>query len=531
MKLVKSYEMQNLDWETINRIGIPSLVLMEQAATGVAETAAKTFPGARKILVVAGKGNNGGDGIAAARLLKVRFGRDVEIYLPYGEEELKEDCKVQYQIANQLGLKFHKELPPLENYDLIIDAIFGTGFKPPIKGRWVDVVKAINASGKPVLAVDIPSGISSDSGEVIEPVVKADVTVTFALPKYGQVLYPASAYCGKVVVRNISIPVEQIADDIEVELIQPEEVKPFIPVRKPYTYKNREGHVFIMGGSPGKTGAVVMAARAATEAGAGLVTVGVAQSLDPIVETLIVEEMSKPLPEIENGYLHPLVWDFAFETPDAKGYTSLVVGPGMGRYKEGQEIIADVLQRWNKPLVIDADGLNNLADMGQRGKELLREREIPAVLTPHIGEMQRLSGVYSKDIVVNQIDVARRFAEENNCYVVLKGARTVIATPTGEAFVNYRGTPAMAKGGSGDVLSGILGALIGKMDIKEALVLGVTLHAVAGEIAEDESDSESVRPTYLIERIGKAYNFLRNYNPLNDKRRNFGWQRELCSFI
>ena len=520
--------MQDLDWETINRIGIPSLVLMEQAATGVAETAVKLYPEAKKILVVAGKGNNGGDGIAAARLLKVRFQRDVEIFLPYEEEQLKEDCRVQYQIANKLGLKFHKELPDLESFDLIIDAIFGTGFKPPIKGRWVDIVKAINGSGKPVLAVDIPSGISSDSGEVLEPVIKADATVTFALPKYGQVLYPSSAFCGKVFVRNISIPVETVAEGVEVELIQPEEIKKFIPVREPHTYKNREGHVFILGGSPGKTGAVVMAARAATEAGAGLVTVGVAQSLDSVVETLIVEEMSKPLPEIESGYLHPLVWDFAFETAEAQGYTSLVVGPGMGRYKEGQDIIADILQRWNKPLVIDADGLNNLADLGQKGKELLKEREIPAVLTPHIGEMQRLSGVYSKEIVFNQIDVARRFAEENNCFVVLKGARTVIATPTGKAFVNYRGTPAMAKGGSGDVLSGILGALVGKMEIEKALILGVTLHAIAGEIAEDNSDSESVRPTYLINNLGKAYQFLRNYNPLNDGRRNFGWQRELC---
>jgi len=531
MKLVKSYEMQDLDRETIERIGIPSLVLMEQAATGVAEAAVKFFPSARKILVVAGKGNNGGDGIAAARLLKVRFGREVEIFLPYGEEELKDDCRVQYQIANRLGFKFHRELPPLGDFDLIVDAIFGTGFKPPVRGRWAEIIKEINASGKPVLAVDIPSGISSDSGEVVEPVVRASVTVTFALPKYGHVLYPASAYCGRVVVKNISIPVEQIAEGIEVELIQPEEVKPLVPQRVPYTYKNREGHVFVLGGSPGKTGAVALAAKAATEAGAGLVTVGVAQSLDPIVETLVVEEMSKPLPEVESGYLHPLVWDFAFETPDAGGYTSLVVGPGMGRYKEGQEIVADVLQRWNKPLVIDADGLNNLADMGQRGKELLREREIPAVLTPHIGEMQRLSGVYSKDIVVNQIDVARRFAEENNCFVVLKGARTVIAAPTGEAFVNYRGTPAMAKGGSGDVLAGILGALVGKMELLKALILGVTLHAVAGELAEEERGSESVRPTYLINKLGDAFGFLKNYDPLSDKRRNFGWERELLGLV
>ncbi len=523
--------MQELDRETIEFIGIPSPVLMEQAATGVAETAVKFFPDARRILIVAGKGNNGGDGIAAARLLKLRFKREVEIYLPYEEEELKADCALQYRIANRLGFKILKELPPLENYDLVVDAIFGTGFKPPVKGRWASVIEEINRKAKRVLAVDIPSGISSDGGEVIEPAVRADVTVTFALPKIGQVLYPASANCGKVVVKNISIPVDDIADFVKTELIQPEEVKPLLPKRLPYTYKNREGHLFILGGSVGKTGAVAMAAKAATEAGAGLVTVGVAQSLDPVLETLLVEEMTKPLPELEEGLLHPLIWDLAFETEEAKGYAALVVGPGMGRYAEGQTILEDILTRWNKPLVIDADGLNNLADMGQRGRELLREREVPAVLTPHIGEMQRLSGVYSKDIVVNQIEVARRYAEENNCFVVLKGARTVIATPGGEAFVNYRGTPAMAKGGSGDVLSGILGALVGKMDTKEALILGVTLHALAGELAEDEKGSESVRPTQMISKLGEAFRFLAEYDPLKDKRRNFLFEKELLGLI
>jgi len=517
MKLVTAKQMQELDSKTINGIGIPSLVLMENAARGVADAVIRFFPHAKKILIVAGKGNNGGDGIAAGRILKIRNRLDVTVYLPYGENELKEDCRVQYKIASQVGVKFTNELPELKEFDLIIDAIFGTGFIPPVKGRWAEVIRKLNASGKPILAVDIPSGISSDSGEVVEPVVKADLTVTFALPKYGQVLYPSASYCGKVLVRDISIPVDLLAGDIKTELIEVGKLKDLIPKRLPYTYKNKEGHVLILGGSPGFTGAVIMSAKAATEAGAGLVTVGVAESLNPIVEQALTEEMSKPLPESEKGFLHPLLGDFIFGNEDYKRYTSLVLGPGMGRYKGGQELLEDFLTRWDKPIVIDADGINNLADMGKKGKQLLRERKIPAVLTPHVGEMQRLTGLYRGEIITNQIEVARQFAVENNCYVVLKSARTVIATPEGEAFVNVRGTPAMAKGGVGDVLSGILGALIGKMPIKEALLLGVSLHAIAGEIAEKNKDTESVRATDIISAIPFAFRFIRNFNSAVDE--------------
>ncbi len=531
MKLVTAAQMQELDRRTIEEIGIPSLVLMENAARGVANGAMRFFPQAKKILVVAGKGNNGGDGIAAGRILKIRNKRDITVFLPYEEEELKEDCRVQYKIAKKVGVKFVRELPPLEEFDLIIDAIFGTGFKPPVRGRWEEVIKKINAAGKPVIAVDIPSGISSDSGEVIEPVVKADMTITFALPKYGHVLYPASAYCGKVLIRDISIPVHLWEDELKTDLIELQEVKKLIPQRSPYTYKNKEGHVFILGGSPGKTGAVIMAAKAATEAGAGLVTVGVAESVNPVLENALIEEMSKPLPESEKGFLYPLVGDFIFQSPDYKRYTSLVLGPGMGRYKGGQEVVEDFLNRWEKPMLIDADGINNLADMGAKGKELLRKREIPAVLTPHVGEMQRLTGLYREQIIHNQIEVARSFAVENHCYVVLKAARTVIATPEGEAFVNVRGTPAMAKGGVGDVLAGILGALIGKMPIKEALILGVSLHAVAGELAEKEKFTESVRATDLIRNIASAYRFIKDYDPKMDLNRNYFFLRELLSLV
>jgi len=521
IRLVNSQCMQSLDSHTINEVGVPSLVLMENAAQGVALNILKHFPEANKILVVAGKGNNGGDGIATARILKSRAQKEVVVFLPYDVDELKEDPRVQYHIAKKFGVKFTQELPNIEEFDLVVDAIFGTGFKPPIRGKWAEIVKEINKKAKKIVAVDMPSGISSDTGTVIEPVIKADLTITFDSAKYGQVLYPASLYCGKVIIWDISLH-HQEGECVRDYIINVKELKDYLPKREAYTYKNREGHIFILGGSAGKTGAIILSAKACMKAGAGLVTVGVAESLNPVLENALIEEMTLPLPELENGLLHPNIADFIFNDEIYKKWNAIVIGPGMGRYKEGQRILEDILNYWEKPLLIDADGINNLADMGKKGKELLKKRKAPTILTPHVGEMQRLTGLYAKEIIENQIEIARNFAVENNCYLVLKSARTVIATPEGKTYTNVRGTPAMAKGGSGDVLSGILGALIGKMEkIEKALVLGVSLHAISGEISHKEGDIETVKAGDLINNLSKAYRFIRNYDENKDEFANF----------
>ncbi|GAB6065142.1 NAD(P)H-hydrate dehydratase [Aquifex pyrophilus] len=496
MKVLKAEEMARIDRITIEEIGIPSLVLMENAGRGVYEEIIKHFPDVRRVLIVAGKGNNGGDGIVAGRHLFLK-GYEVYIFPVFGE--IKGDAKVQLDIARRLGIKVLKEKPDFGRYDLIIDGIFGTGFKPPVKGIAEEIIREINGSGAKVVSVDIPSGLSADTGEVFEPSVRANLTITFQFPKVCHVLFPSAKLCGKVVVKDISIP-EFLAKDIKRNLLLEKDLKLYR--REEDTYKTREGHVLIVGGSAGKTGAVVMSAKAATRTGAGLVSVGIPEGLNPIVESLIIEEMSIPLKGKER--LSVFSVKQILELQDR--HHILALGMGMDRYEEGQDIVITLLERWEKPLLLDADGINNLADYGDYTP--LKERKVPAVLTPHIGEFSRLMGYDTKTITYNQIDLASEFAINNNCYVVLKGGRTVIATPSGNAYVFTEGTPALAKGGTGDVLSGVLSALIPKMETLYALKLGVFLHGVTGRIAERKFHRESVKALDVVECIPEAYREL-----------------------
>ncbi len=500
MKVLKAKEMAELDRITIEEVGIPSPVLMENAARGVFRVVLERFADTKRILIVAGKGNNGGDGLAVGRMLHLK-GYHVDIFLPMGEP--KKDAQLQLNILRNLGIKPLEKKPDYKSYNLIVDAIFGTGFEPPARGSIAKVIEDINASGVPVLAVDIPSGLSADTGRLFEPSIRANATVTFQFPKICHVLFPSAKNCGEVIVVDISIP-EHLAEGINRETIEPFSLK--LPKREKDTYKNKEGHVLIVGGSRGKTGAVIMSAMAATRTGSGLVSVGVPEEINNVFENVLIEEMSIPLPGADK-----LSYFSADEILSMQErFSALAIGMGMDRYEEGQDIIRDILEGWHKPVLIDADGINNLADL--KNFELLKERETPAVLTPHIGEFSRLSGLKSEEIIQNQIDVAQEFSTKYNCYLVLKGARTVIATPKGKAFVSTRGTPAMAKGGVGDVLSGILVSLIGKgIEIEEALKLGIYLHGLAGEIAEEKTHTESLKARDLIECIPEAYRSIEKF--------------------
>lgn len=493
MKVLTGEEMLRIDKTTTEEIGIPSPVLMENAARGVLEVIERRFPKAKRILVIAGKGNNGGDGIALTRMLLLK-GRKVDLFLPLGEP--KGDALLQLRILRNLGFKELEGEPDLKNYDLIVDAIFGTGFLPPLKGKVAKLIERVNTSGVPVVAVDIPSGLWASSGEVFEPSVRAALTVTFQFPKVCHLLYPSAKLCGEVEVVDISIP-NQLAEDVWRETIEPYGLT--IPRREKDTYKNREGHVLILGGSRGKTGAVIMAAKAATRTGSGLVTVGIPKELNEVIESVLIEEMSLPLEGSER--LSLLGIDRVIDVQET--FSAAAVGMGMGRYEEGQDILREILLRWEKPLLIDADGINNLADLKEL--DILRERKAPTVLTPHVGEFSRLTGVDPKEVAPKQFDIAKDFATRYGCYLVLKAARTVLATPEGKAYISLRGTPAMAKGGVGDILSGILVSLMGKMPIEEALKLGVYLHGLAGEIAQARTHTESLRATDIIEAIPEAY--------------------------
>jgi len=488
--------MSLFDKITIENIGIPSLVLMENASRCVFEEIKKNFPQAKNILIVAGKGNNGGDGLAVARHLFLNNYR-VDIYLASGE--VRGDAKIQLKILENLGLKPLSSKPDFKNYDLIVDAIFGTGFQPPVKGEIGNIIDEINASEVDVISVDIPSGLSADTGEVFSPSIKAKVTVTFQFPKICHVLFPAAKQCGKVVVADISIP-SSLASDVKREILTLKHLKLYR--REEDTYKTKEGHILIVGGSRGKTGAVAMSAKAATRTGAGLVSVGIPENLDDILETLLIEEMTIPLKGLDRLSIFSVKQIVELQ----EKHDVLALGMGMERYEEGQDIVIDILEKWEKPILLDADGINNLADYGDLSP--LKNRKIPAVLTPHIGEFSRLTGYDTKTIIYNQIELSQEFSQKYNCYLVLKGARTVISTPEGEAYVFTEGTPALAKGGTGDVLAGILSALMAKMEIEDALKLGVYIHGLSGKEAEKAYHRESIKATDVIEFIPQAFSKL-----------------------
>ncbi len=489
--------MLSLDSRTVDEVGLPSIILMENAALKTIEVIKDKFKNAKKFLVVAGKGNNGGDGLAIARHLHL-LGYRVDYVLALGDE-LKEDAMVNYKALRNLGL-YPKEGIPGDEYDLIVDALFGTGFKPPPLGESVKWIEFIKRSSSPVLSVDVPSGLSADTGKLYEPSVRADVTVTFQFPKVCHVLYPASKLCGEVYVVNIGIP-EFFANCINRETI--DVVK--VPYREPDVHKGKMGHVLLLGSSKGKTGALIMAAKAAIRTGSGLVSVGVPSELNHIFEIALTEEMSIPLEGTER-----LSYRAAEEIISIKErFNAVGVGMGMERYQEGSILIKKLILEVEKPLLIDADGLNNLADL--KDMSFLKERESPLVLTPHVGEFERLSGLDKETIVNNLIDVAVEFSQRWGCFLVLKSSRTVIATPNGKAYLSMRGTSAMAKGGVGDVLSGILTSLLGRgMEVEEALKLGVFLHGLAGEVAEREKHKESVKALDIVEHIPKAYNHIEN---------------------
>lgn len=488
--------MSLFDKITIENIGIPSLVLMENASRCIFEEIKKNFIHAKNILIVAGKGNNGGDGLALARHLFLNNYR-VDIYLAFGE--VRGDAEIQLKILENLGLKPLNSRPDFKNYDLIVDAIFGTGFQPPVKGEIGDLINEINASKVDVISVDIPSGLSADTGEVFSPSIKAKITVTFQFPKICHVLFPAAKQCGKVVTADISIP-SSLASDVKREILTLKHLKLYR--REEDTYKTKEGHILIVGGSRGKTGAVAMSAKAATRTGAGLVSVGIPENLDDILETLLIEEMTIPLKGLDRLSIFSVKQIVDLQ----EKHDVLALGIGMERYEEGQDIVIDILEKWEKPILLDADGINNLADYGDLSS--LKNRKIPAVLTPHIGEFSRLTGYDTKTIIYNQIELSQEFSQKYNCYLVLKGARTVISTPEGKAYVFTEGTPALAKGGTGDVLAGILSALMAKMEIEDALKLGVYIHGLSGREAEKAYHMESIKATDVIEFIPQTFREL-----------------------
>ena len=465
MKLVTSSQMRNIDKKTIEGIGIPGLQLMEKAGEGVA-LAAKEMLGDVKnktVAIFCGRGNNGGDGFVVGRYLS-EWGAEVEFYLTADRGEVRGDAKTNLEKAEKMGLPItevleKEEIPSRIEADLIVDALFGTGFTGEITDYMKDIVELVDSSRAPVLCVDIPSGLHADTGQFTGPCVKAERTVTMALPKIGHFFFPGKEMSGKVSVVDIGVPPRVVEEEnINLNLINQDEVKGMLPRRPGDAYKGTCGRVVLIAGSTGMTGAASLASVSSLRAGAGMAFLGLPQTLNPILEMKLTEVMTKPLPDVRKkgalalrglGQIKELL----------KWGDCCAIGPGLGQHFETIELVRRLVSKISIPAVIDADGLNAVAvDVS-----ILKECQAPLILTPHIGELSRLNGVPMSEIAKDRIKYASDFAKEHNCVLVFKGAPTIISEPSGQTYVNPTGNAGMASAGSGDVLTGIIVGLLAQM--------------------------------------------------------------------
>jgi len=479
MKLVTRDIVREIDRRTIEDYGIPGLILMENAGRTTAEVIMVEFPEAQRIAVFTGSGNNAGDGFVIARQL-ISAGLEVTTYLAGNPRKLAGDALTNYNALKKTGAdlkRLDKGFGAYAPSDLVVDALFGTGLDRPVRGFLKEVIVFINSLEVPRVAVDLPSGLDADTGQPLGAAVMADVTVTFILPKLGLATHPGVAYAGKVYVADITSP-KFLEDGIPYELITFDTVRSFYGPRDEDTHKGTYGHLAVLAGSPGKTGAAMLAARGALKSGTGLVTVGVPEGLNPVFEAAMIEPMTMPLPETDEGSLGPEAVGLALEML-SEGRTALAIGPGISTTERTRRFFKEVLLSCPVPVVIDADGLTILAEE----PALLRKLKAPCVITPHPGEMGRLMGKSSREVQGARVEIAGNFAEKYNAYVVLKGARTVVASPDGGIFINPTGNAGMASAGMGDVLTGVVAGFLAQgLGPLEAALLGVFAHGLAGDI-------------------------------------------------
>jgi NAD(P)H-hydrate epimerase len=459
--------------------------------------------------VLCGKGNNGGDGFVIARHLHAA-GRAVRVYLFAAAGELSGSVATNHGVAASAGIDILEVADPhawqgvageLVGYDCIVDALFGTGIAGALRGHFGGVVEAINDSGAAVVAVDLPSGLSADSGEIAGPAVVADLTVTFAAPKLCHVLAPACELVGELTVVDIGIPEQEItAVDDALELITPEECGAALLPRDPDTHKGSYGRVLVVGGAPGMAGAAALAARAALRGGAGLVTVAAPETVAAIVAGLTAETLVRPHPSNADGGL--AAGALAGIRALAEDADVLAVGPGIGTSEEARRLVRELVTGAEVPVVLDADGLNAFAGHA----DALRDVGPPCVLTPHPGEAGRLLACSTAQVQADRLAAARVLAEQTGAVVVLKGYRSLVCSPTGRLAVNPTGNPGMATGGAGDVLTGLIAALIAQgLDAVAAARLGTFLHGEAGDVAALQVGEISLIASDIIDALPAAF--------------------------
>ncbi|QQR72551.1 MAG: NAD(P)H-hydrate dehydratase [Holophagales bacterium] len=508
MRVLTAAAMREVDRRAIEELGVPSLVLMENAALGVVEALAERFPRAERVAIVCGPGNNGGDGLAIARHLACRGYEPIVRLHDFGRP-LTADAAVQLAVVEKMGIALERAagdvgiretVTIVAGCDLLVDALFGTGLSRPLAGEAAALVEALDALRVPRLAVDLPSGLDGDRGDRVGPTLRADVTVALAAPKVAHVLAPASRLVGELAVAELGIPAWLIDEAPGgLGLLLGEELAGWLPVREADSHKGSYGHLLIVAGSPGKAGAAILAARAAVRGGAGLVTVACPAPIAPLVDLGSLESMTLALPVTSAGGLSLAAVDELVDAAHRR--TAVALGPGLGDDAETFEAVRRAVLAIDRPLVLDADGLNAWAG---RPRDLVGRRA-PTVLTPHPGELARLLGCPTAEVAADRLAAARRAAELTQAVVVLKGHQTVVATPDGEQHLNTTGNPAMASGGSGDVLTGLTGALLAQgLEAATAADLAVHLHGLAGDLAAAELGGVAVPAAELAERLPAA---------------------------
>jgi ADP-dependent NAD(P)H-hydrate dehydratase / NAD(P)H-hydrate epimerase len=513
MKIVTAAEMREIDRVTSEKYGVPSLTLMENAGTAVAAFVIRCYPDARRIAVICGKGNNGGDGFVVARKLS-DWGKQVKVLLLAEPAELKGDAahmlaKVGLPVTSassvadailQLG---HMRV----ECDIAIDAILGSGFRPPAGDFYKSLLPLIGAF-KLVVAVDLPSGADSDSfGPQQAELVRADSVVTFTAPRPAHIFSELTN--GPIAVAHIGSPQKAVRSELSLKVTTPDDLERLFRDRKRESNKGSFGHVLVLGGSTGKAGAAAMAGIAALRAGAGLSTVATAKSALPAVAGFYPEIMTEPLPETDAGTIATSSGVRIEEL--LKSMTVLAIGPGISRDPHTATLVRSLVAHHTIPMVVDADGLNAFAhhasDLEGKGRTL--------VITPHPGEMARLTGLTVHEVQNDRIGVARQFAAEHQLIVVLKGHRTLIAEPDGKVWINTTGNPGMATGGTGDILTGITAGLMAQYPVNRlrAVLGGVYLHGLAGDIMRERLGEQSLIATDLLQGLPEAIHRVRKHGP------------------
>lgn len=491
MRLVVAEEMRTLEQLTIERYGTPGHVLMERAGTGATQALLQLLPfmrrRGRRALIVAGKGNNGGDGLVMARCLR-RRGVHTEVILLAHAEDVRGDAARNLRAYTRARGRLHEVTTSaqlttiaaaLAQADVVIDAIFGTGLSTTVSGLYAEAIELINASGVPVFAVDVPSGVNTDTGQPMGSAIQAEATATFGFAKIGHVLFPGARLSGALAIVDIGLAAEAVAAHPgQTELLEPREVGQLVPVRSAEAHKGDCGHLLIIAGSLGKTGAAQLATRAAVRGGAGLVTLVGPASLYAVYAQAVVEAMTETLPDVDGR----IRFDEQHLRHVSAGKTALLIGPGIGVDDEVRTVVQWLIAHAAIPMVLDADALNCVSS----DSRMLRTARAPLILTPHPGEMARLLGGTTADVQNDRVGAARRFAVDHRCTVVLKGARSVIAAADGRVWINPTGNPGMASGGMGDVLAGLIGALVAqRLSPSEAACLGVYVHGAVADAMAD----------------------------------------------